>query len=241
MTFAQFSRRAKLSGQDICRQVLCDHRRSIKTKKEQTAVKNLALIFEAALKVSNQKGFSAMTMRDLSQASGLSMGALYDYFASKEELLEMLQTTGRNVIGRITEESLEGIADPLAKLVTAIRTHVYLSEVMRPWFFFSYMEARHLGQRQKELAKKSELAAERRLADIIAEGREQGVFAEVDPSLTAAVIKAMMQDWYLKRWKYGKRQVSVDRYADTVVEMVLAYCLAGQAQGEAGEVREKWA
>lgn len=241
MTFAQFSRRARLSGQDICRQVLYDHRRSIKTKKEQTAVKNLALIFEAALKVSNQKGFSAMTMRDLSQASGLSMGALYDYFASKEELLEMLQTTGRNIIGRITEESLEGIADPLAKLVTAIQTHVYLSEVMRPWFFFSYMEARHLGQRQKELAKKSELAAERRLADIIAEGGEQGVFAEVDPSLTAAVIKAMMQDWYLKRWKYGKRQVSVDRYADTVVEMVLAYCLAGQEQGAAGEVREKWA
>ncbi len=225
MTYAQFSRRARLSRRDLCRRILEGHRDSIKTKKEPTAVKNLELIFDATLKVANAKGFQAMTMRDLSQASGLSMGALYAYFSSKEELLEMVQSTGREVTGRLLREGFEEVRDPVERLATAIRTHVFLSEAMQPWFFFSYMEARHLGKRQKELAKQSELATEKMFADVIRAGQTQGVFNGHDPDLTAALIKAMLQDWYLKRWKYAARRLAVDAYAEMVVKMVMAFCL----------------
>ncbi len=235
MTFAQFSRREKLSPTDICQAMLSGHRESIKTKKERTAVKNLELIFEATLKVSNQKGFQAMTMRDLSLASGLSMGALYDYFASKEELLEMIQSTGRRLTRQVLEQGLEGVADPVARLTAAIRTHVYLSEAMQSWFFFSYMEARHLGEEEKEKAKRSELYTEGLLSDIIAQGQKDGVFAPVDRHLAAAMIKAMLQDWYLKRWKYSGRRVGVDRYAEFVVQMALTFCLAGGVAGASME------
>lgn len=36
-------------------------------------------------------------------------------------------------------------------------------------------------------------------------------------TLVASVIKAMLQDWYLKRWKYKNRKVLVDEYADFVI------------------------
>lgn len=235
MTYAQFQKRASLSRADICQEILGDHRGSIKTKKEPRAVKNLELIFDATLQVSNRKGFQAMTMRDLSQASGLSMGALYSYFSSKEELLEMVQSTGRKVTGRLLAQGVEGVEDPVERLTAAVRTHVFLSEAMQPWFFFSYMEARHLGERQKELAKQGELATERLFADIVREGAQRGMFVERDPHLTAALIKAMLQDWYLKRWKHAGRRVSADRYAQEVVRMILAYCLgapAGQQKDE---------
>lgn len=235
MTYAQFNRRAQLSRQDICRQMLESHRGSIKTKKEPTAVKNLELIFEAALAVSNQKGFQAMSMRDLSQASGLSMGALYDYFGSKEQLLEMMQGTGRQVTRHTLEQGIEGLDDPLQRLEAAIRTHLFLSEAMQPWFFFSYMEARHLGEEQKELAKQGELYTEKLFADIIGQGQQKGVFAQVDRNLAAALIKAMVQDWYLKRWKYAQRRVSVDRYADFVVQAALAFCLAENGKDQVHE------
>lgn len=235
MTFAQFSRRESLTPTDICRQMLDGHRESIKTKKDRTAVRNLELIFAATLQVSNQKGFQAMTMRDLSLASGLSMGALYDYFASKEELLEMIQSTGRRLTRRVLEQGVEGIDDPVDRLTAAIRTHVYLSEALQAWFFFSYMEARHLGEREKEKAKQSELYTEGVLSEIIAQGQAAGVFAPVDRHLTAAMIKAMLQDWYLKRWKYAGRRVGVDRYADFVVQMALVHCLAGGANGASME------
>ena len=36
-----------------------------------------------------------------------------------------------------------------------------------------------------------------------------------------------MQDWYLKRWKYRRREVTPDSYADWVVEFVEAFVVAG--------------
>lgn len=235
MTFAQFSRRESLSPSDICREMLEGHRDSIKTKKEHTAVRNLELIFAATLAVSNQKGFQAMSMRDLSLASGLSMGALYDYFSSKEELLEMIQATGRRLTRRVLERGVEGVEDPVARLTAAIRTHVYLSEALQAWFFFSYMEARHLSEEEKEKAKQSELYTEGVLSEIIAQGQAAGVFAPLDRHLVAAMIKAMLQDWYLKRWKYAGRRVGVDRYADFVVQMALSFCLTGGGADASGE------
>ena len=41
--------------------------------------------------------------------------------------------------------------------------------------------------------------------------------------LTGAVIKAMLQDWYLKRWKYARRNVSVEKYAAFVMDLVETY------------------
>jgi AcrR family transcriptional regulator len=238
MTFAQFSRQAQISRGEICQQMLAGHRASIKAKKEATAVKNLELIFDATLGLGNEKGFQAMTVRDLSRASGLSMGALYDYFTSKEELLEMVLSTGRQVIMRLLEEGTKDVSGPVAQLGAAIRTHVFLSEAMQPFFFFAYMEARHLGQEQKERAKRSELATERVFAEIIHQGGRDGVMEPVDHHMAAALIKAMVQDWYLKRWKYAQRRVSVDRYADMVVQAALAMCGARAVPSQSGEIKQ---
>lgn len=227
MTFAQFSRAAAISRREIYRDIYAKHGPSIKAKKEKTALKNLELIFEATLKISNAKGFAAMTMRDLSRETGLSLGVLYHYFASKDELLQMVQRTGRGITRRILEEAVASREEPAARLRAAIQAHLFLSEAMQPWFYFSYMEARHLGEAEKERTKASELWSERFLADLIAQGQQAGVFARVDAQMLAAVIKAMLQDWYVKRWKYAKRGVSVDRYAGFVLELVEGACRAG--------------
>ena len=48
---------------------------------------------------------------------------------------------------------------------------------------------------------------------------KEQVFRDDNVVLAAAVIKAILQDWYLKRWKYRSRKVSVDRYADFVIHV----------------------
>ena len=94
MTYAEFQKQVKISRQEICREVFAQNRSSIRVKKENTVVKNLERIFSATLKISNKKGFQAMSMRDLGRETNLSMGALYSYFSSKEDLLAMLSTSG---------------------------------------------------------------------------------------------------------------------------------------------------
>ena len=38
--------------------------------------------------------------------------------------------------------------------------------------------------------------------------------------MTASLLKAMLQDWYLKRWKYAGRRISVDQYVDFLINFM---------------------
>jgi len=223
MDYAEFQKQINFSKFDLCREVYQKNRSSIRVKKENKVVENLERIFSATLKISNRKGFQAMSMRDLSREANLSLGALYAYFASKEELLAMLQNQRRAVTKRVLDDRIDRENTPVARLRAAILTHLYLSEAMQPWFYFSYMEAKNLSRKEQDLAIASELYTEKLLADILQQGQSQGAFLLSDAQLTASVIKAMLQDWYLKRRKYAKRRVSVDQYGRFILQFVEAF------------------
>lgn len=221
--FERFMENVNLSKQEIYRRSFDEKQNGGKIKKDSTVVRNLERIFGAVLKISNQKGFKAMSMRDLSRESGLSMGALYNYFSGKDDLLEMLQHQQRQMSATILERSVAEALDPLEKLRSMVVTHLYLSEAMQPWFFFSYMETKNLIGEEREKAIESERATEKMICDILTEGQQQGVFADKDPLLSASLIKAMLQDWYLKRGKYAERKITVDRYAEFVMDWIEAF------------------
>ena len=227
LRFETFKGLVSLSMEDLCRELFLDNRESIKIKKEGVAVKNLVKILDAALTLSNEKGFAAMSLRDLSAKAGLSMGALYTYFSSKEELLQMIQRQSAVVV-QVLLDQIEGIEDPLSKLKRVIQSHLFLSEVMQPWFYFAYMETKNLAKQEHKKAIEAELATEKLLIDIMKEGRDKGDFKTVNMELAGAVIKAMLQDWYLKRWKYARRNVSVEKYAAFVIDLVETYLAVPQ-------------
>jgi hypothetical protein len=96
---------------------------------------------------------------------------------------------------------------------------------MQPWFYFSFMETKNLSQIEKQKAMESEMATEKMISDILILGQEQNVFNAHDPQLGASVIKAMLQDWYLKRGKFTRRNISVDQYATYLQEFIEAFFL----------------
>lgn len=226
MRFETFKKLVRLSKEDICRELFLENREKIKIKKEGVAVKNLVKIFDAALAISNKKGFTAMSLRELSAEAGLSMGALYTCFSSKDEILDMIQTQGRTIISKVLIDQIAGIDDQRLRLKRAIQAHLYLSEVMQPWFYFSYMETKNLRKEEHKKAIEAELFTEKVFSDIIEQGISEGIFENVDRDLTAALIKSMLQDWYLKRWKYRGRKITVEDYAGFLTNFVESFLLA---------------
>ena len=220
MTIDEFRQMTLLSMEEICREIFRENQSSIKIKKEPVAVKNLVNIFNTMLVLSNEKGFQTMSLRDLSLASGLSMGALYSYFSSKDELLEMVQTQGRRIIRKILSQFTDPADSPPTRLRAAIRTHLYLTEVMQPWFYFSFMETKNLNKTQQKKSIEGELATEQGFIDILEDGNRTKDFVVAAPVLTASVIKAMLQDWYVKRWKHTRRGISVETYANFVIDVI---------------------
>ncbi|MBT6612272.1 MAG: TetR/AcrR family transcriptional regulator [Deltaproteobacteria bacterium] len=223
--YQSFQKVARFSKEDFYKQAFVEDCNTIRIKKEKVAVKNLEKIFEATFRICTRKGFQGMTMRDLSTESGLSMGALYSYFATKEELLNTLQRVGNSFITRVMEECVAELTEPLAKLRTILRTHLFLSEMIQPWFFFSYMEAKNLAKKERENYIKAELSTEKVITDILVEAEKENLLRTRNHQIAASIIKAMLQDWYLKRGKYAKRGITVDKYADIVIEWVEVYYL----------------
>ncbi|HQJ09865.1 MAG TPA: TetR/AcrR family transcriptional regulator, partial [Deltaproteobacteria bacterium] len=57
-------------------------------------------------------------------------------------------------------------------------------------------------------------------------GIKEGRFRKSNPQMVSAALKALLQDWYLKRWKYERRKVSVEAYAEFIMDLVSSYLMA---------------
>lgn len=90
-------------------------------------------ILEAAARAIAAHGFHGMSMRELARAAGMSLSNLYNYFASKEEILHALQKEAFEVLVGSAEGALaelDGAAGgPDARLYVFISHHVrYVAE-----------------------------------------------------------------------------------------------------------------
>ena len=209
------------SNAALCERMYRRHSATIKVQKEAVAVANLVRICEATLKLANEKGFHAASLRDLSQVSGISMGGLYAYFDNKVTLLTMiLEAVTSSAMEIIAEPPLAIADDPRAHLRWMIERHIALTEIMQPWFAFAFMEAKNFPAANRRTAVESEAATEAAIAEILHKGVGNGTFRIADPSLTAALIKPLLQDWYVKRGKYRKRNIAAGAYANAVCDFV---------------------
>lgn len=222
-SYSDFKRRFEEREDIIWQEIFANNKDIIKIKKEKFVLPNLKSIITSTIELSNRTGFRAMSLRDLSNDTGISMGALYSYIESKKRLMEMI--LGHVLRAVETTLGAEEVArlEPRLRLRWLLRNHVYLSEVMQPWFFFAYMEAKSFDRVGKRLAIENELRTEGLIASCIAAGEESGTFRRVDPVMTASLIKPLLQDWYLKRWKYSRRGIGPDAYADWVIDFVEAF------------------
>lgn len=213
----------RLSKDEICRELYRQNQSMIRIKKETVAVRNLVRIIDSTLKLANSKGFRAMSLRDLCADSGLSMGGLYAYIKNKDDLIHLIQSHGFILTRRTLMAFIEPEITAHQKLYAAITAHLYLSELMRAWFYFSFMEVKNLPDKEKQDA----IAIEREIEDIfhgiLVNGVKEGAFRPIGTRVLSGMIKALLQDWYLKRPKHRQNSITVEHYAETVRDLLEHY------------------
>jgi TetR/AcrR family transcriptional regulator, cholesterol catabolism regulator len=203
----------------ICEGIFLRYGDSIRIKNPDIAIPNLEKILTAALDLSGRKGFHSTTTRDLAKASGLSMGALYNYLDGKEVLVRMILSAVAHAVDfGVAPYEEDEANDPLARLRGLIRRHVMITESMQRWFYFAFLEVKAFDKGARKLAIEEELKTERLLADAIEMGIRRGLFADGDPRVLAGLIKPLLQDWYLKRWKYRKRGIPAVQYIEIITQ-----------------------
>ncbi len=203
-----------VKGQKLWRHFYRLHRDKIAIKKEDRAIEKLRLIVESTFELSREKGFAAMSLRDLSRVSGLSLGSLYSYIGSKSQLAEMIHLFLPYMFDlAVTQPLKDRQADPLY-LFYLFRGHIFLTESMQAWFFFAYMETKTLSRETKILALKNQQRSEQVFEKAIDQGQTQGYFTKVDRFLTSMMIKGQLQNWYVKHRSFQLKQVECEAYID---------------------------
>lgn len=222
----QFQAMTPLDGDNIWAYLLDHHAERITVKRRKPALENIEKIFRATFKLANEVGFRSMNLRDLCRETGLSMGGLYGYISSKDQLAEMIEDVVRHATHEVPRLFCH-LEDPLDRIEALVRASIYVSEILQPWFYFVFMDSRVLQSAQRTMAKESELYVQSLFANMISELPQRPAG---QPELLAAHILAMFQDWYVKRWKYRAAGIGADQFADSAVRMTRAYLRVQGAQ-----------
>ncbi len=74
----------------------------------------------------HQKGFANTTMRDISKATGMSLGGLYHYFENKEDLLFKILKGYMHLTLSHLEEELTLLSSPREQIAYILRRHIHL-------------------------------------------------------------------------------------------------------------------
>lgn len=216
-----FRRAWTLEGDEFWRSVFDLHQDKMQVKNPKVAVVNLEKIFRATFRLANSKGFQAMSLRDLSRESGISMGGLYAYIGSKNDLASMIagvqRKTIEQVIGGLAGEGLE----PVHCLRAMIYGEIYMTEILHPWYYFCFMELKGLPKEQQQQTLDLEIRFESFLIDTIRAGGKSGQFRCEQPELLAAQVTAQLQQWHLKPWKFKLLKINTQQYAQYIFENMM--------------------
>jgi AcrR family transcriptional regulator len=103
------------------------------------------LIVEGASMVLFEKGFHGVSIRDIATACGMSMGQLYHYISSKDDILYLMHRHSQELWHQhLADAGFEQMTDPVEKLEHGLRISMkYLSE-NRDLIQFLYTESKYL-------------------------------------------------------------------------------------------------
>ena len=89
-------------------------------------------MFETALRLFREKGFDATTMRDVAAGAGLSLGAAYHYFPSKDAIVAAYYESVQDEHASRLREALPGMTSVRDRLAHALHAKLDILKHDRP-------------------------------------------------------------------------------------------------------------
>ena len=186
-------------------------------KREQTKLANRQTILDAARAVFREIGFETATVRDIIRRTGLSVGAFYNYYRSKEEVWAALADDGARRFRPILH----------AEYLRASDFESYLRGAIRAYFEFIADEEEALGESGLQEAADHPyarntpelLAVHMEVRTALADVMERGLAPRVDLDYLATACIAIARevgDTMLQR-----RPVDVEAATEFCVRLIL--------------------
>jgi AcrR family transcriptional regulator len=190
------------------------------------------VIKSAAIRLMSERGYHATSLRQLATESGITLGTLYHYFPSKEDLLaELFDDAMQPVLATLTGVHERARDDPAEALREMIESFILvtLKELGAAIVIIADNEFRALSADRltRVLAQRDEY--EQAMAAVVEAGRRRGVFTVDHVKLTVYAILAICNS--VPRWYRFEGPLSAEETAR--INATLALRLVGVDDGGA--------
>lgn len=184
-----------------------------------------AAIVDAAVDLFYAKGYQATSVREIVDAAGYTKGALYHYFASKEEIL--LEIHDRFMSYGLARGREIAAGDHTARQAVALVMRELLRQVSlyRPHMSIVLQETRHIDFDRYPEAKAKRDEWEGILVGIVQRGIADGEFRRV-PSPRVLSFGVTGTCVWAYHWLKDDGEMHIDEISDMFVDMVLNGLLA---------------
>jgi AcrR family transcriptional regulator len=164
-----------------------------------------------------------MTMRQIARRLGIKAASLYHHFPSKQIILfDLMQTTVQELLDGL-RRIVESDDGPVEQLDAAVRWHVLFHTQKREEAFVSHSELRSLEPGFLEDILKLRHEYDRLFDSILQRGRQEGVFAIEDVSVTRNAILTMCTA--TATWFSPGGRLTAEQVADQICHLVRAALL----------------
>ena len=164
-------------------------------------------------------GYEGVSMRDIAGSVGVRQSAIYNHFASKQDLLVDLMVSHMERVLEAMRAAVATADTPEDRLEAFTRFHVTYHIDHPEDVFLAYMELRSLEDAGRAAVYPLRNAYERTLRDILEAGVAAGTFRMGDPAVTARGLLAMLTG--VTVWFREGGDLDRETVAETYVQSVL--------------------
>lgn len=197
------------------------HEVKTSVKDENLIEKRRHQMIRAAVTLFKEKGFHRATTREIAKEAGFSIGTLYEYIRTKEDVLYLVCDSIYNEVhDKLSQITLEnGTIDDLKN---AIRHYYGVINDMQDEFVVMYQESKSLPKNALDYVLKKELEMVDIFHKILNGCIQTGELKLTDAQakLYAHTLVVQGQMWAFRRWALRK-EFTIEQFTELQIEFVL--------------------
>lgn len=187
-------------------------------KDEQLIQKRRNQMIKGAVTLFKEKGFHRTTTREIANAAGFSIGTLYEYISSKEDVLYLVCDSIYDHVRELLEKDLNPKKGTLDSLSIGIANFFRIMDEMQDEVLVMYQEAKSLTKDALPYVLKKELEMVEMFETLLTRCVENGEInlTEKQVNMLAHNIFVQGQMWGFRRWVLQK-QYTLNEYIELQV------------------------
>ncbi|PHR23899.1 MAG: TetR family transcriptional regulator [Desulfotalea sp.] len=194
-------------------------------KNQQLVKERRQQIVDGAVKLFINKGYHKTTTRELAKETGMSIGSLYEYVSTKEDVLYLVCIAIHSAVEHGVQEALARPTIGKAALAEVIREFFLVCDRMSDHVLLMYQVTHFLPLKWQKKVLEAELRITSLFIHAMKELREQGKLPQLDDdtiNLIGHNISVIGHTWAFRRWYFAKN-FTIDQYIEQQTDFIMMF------------------